>query len=79
MGEFHVLAFHILKFDDLTAVLLKVQNFWNVALCRWGYACCLYVSGKLSKYRHHDSSKRRGLRHDVTKIENFGLKVVFHI
>jgi len=49
---FHVLAFHSLRFDDLRAVLLKGQNFCNVALCRWGSTFCLYVRVKLSKYRH---------------------------
>jgi hypothetical protein len=28
---FQVLVFHSLRFEDLTAMLLKIQAFWNVA------------------------------------------------
>lgn len=28
-----------MRFDDLTAFLLKIQLFFNVTLCRWVFSC----------------------------------------
>jgi hypothetical protein len=62
-------------------MLLKIQDFWNVTPWRWGTLAVFMFRGKLSRYRHYDPSKRRGLRHGVTSQQAaiFSLTVIFHM